>query len=350
MTTHLAMPRSSFRWLFLALALALLPGSLSAQPFGSWLTLNGANGTYVEIPHSPALNPTVGFTFEAWVAVTDPGGCSSIAGKNYAQAWWVGVCGTTLRSYLRGSSSLRDGGTIPPGVWTHVAVTWDGAFRRHYINGEEVATFAQTDPPTTSSRPFEIGSDDGFHRSPVGAIDEVRLWSMARTTQELRAALNEPITADQPGLVAVWGLNANTDDVTGAHDGAGVGSPGFLTFPAGPPCTTTATSLCLAGRFAVSVSWRVYTGDTGIGTVAPCGTVDSGLFWFFASTNWEVLVKAVNACGLNDRYWIFSAATTDVFYRMEVFDTVGFANKIYFNYLGTPAPAVTDSDAFATCP
>lgn len=342
--------RSAALWLFAA-GLALTATSLSAQPFGAWLVLNGAPGTYVQIPHSAALNPPGRFTFEAWVAVTDSGGCSSIAGKNYQQAWWVGVCGTTLRSYLRGSGSLRDGGTIPPGEWTHIAVTWDGATRRHYINGEQVASFPETDAPTASTSPFEIGSDAAYHHSPIGAIDEVRLWNVARNEQQIRDAINEPIVAATAGLVGVWGLNANTNDATGAHNGAGVGGPGFLTFPAGPACTAaTATTLCLAHRFVVSVSWRNYAGGTGIGTVAPCGTADSGLFWFFNAANWELLVKDVDGCGLNDRWWIYSAATTDVFYRMEVFDTVGFANKIYFNYLGSPAPAVTDSDAFATCP
>ena len=77
---------------------------------------------------------------------------------------------------------------------------------------------------------------------------------------------------------------------------------------------------------------------------------NSGIFWFFSSDNWEVMVKVLNACGLNNRYWVFSAATTNEFYRMEVFDVRAGVNKIYFNYPGPPAPAVTDVDAFATCP
>ncbi|HEY0782416.1 MAG TPA: hypothetical protein VGE98_08180, partial [Thermoanaerobaculia bacterium] len=102
-----------------------------------------------------------------------------------------------------------------------------------------------------------------------------------------------------------------------------------------------------------SVNWRTGppgTATTGHGTVAPCGTADSGLFWFFDASNWEVLVKSLNACGLNSRYWIFSASTTNVFYRMTVLDVREGVQKIYFNYPGPPAPAVTDTDAFATCP
>ncbi|MEO8274766.1 MAG: LamG domain-containing protein [Thermoanaerobaculia bacterium] len=332
------------------IALAFVSSSLSAQPFGAWLTLSGSDTTYIEIPHSSALNPTAGFTFEAWVDVTDAGGCSSIAGKGWSEAWWVGVCGTTLRSYLHGSASQKNGGTVPAGVWTHIAVTWDGSFRRHFIDGVEVGTFPDTTAPTTNSRPLEIASDPLYHFTPAGAIDEVRLWNVARTTQQLRASINKPITAGSPGLVGVWGLNANANDALGAHNGAGVGAPGYLTFPVAPACVASDTTLCLDHRFGVSVSWRDSAGRTGIGHVAPCGTDDSGLFWFFNDQNWEILVKSINACGLNERYWIYSAATTDVFYRLGVFDIVGGANKIYFNYLGTPAPAVTDSDAFATCP
>jgi hypothetical protein len=77
---------------------------------------------------------------------------------------------------------------------------------------------------------------------------------------------------------------------------------------------------------------------------------NSGIFWFFSSDNWEVMTKALNGCSLNSHYWIFSAATTNVFYRMDVFDVRAGQQKIYFNYPGPPAPAVTDVDAFATCP
>lgn len=340
------------RCAFLVLALigflAGLAAPGEAQPYGAWLALSGADSTYITVPHSASLNPTDGFTFEAWVAVTDEEGCTSIAGKNYLEAWWIGVCGTTLRSYLQGSGSARDGGTVPAGKWTHIAVTWDGATRRHYINGELAASFAQATPPTTSTDAVRIAGDVSYQYTPNGAIDEVRLWNVARTIEQLRDAINEPIVADTAGLVATWGLNANADDVTGDHDGSGVGGPGYLTFPAAPFCVPNATTACLDGRFAVSVEWRTAV-TSGVGTVAGCGTDESALFWFFNPLNWEILVKSVNACGLNDRYWIYSAATTDVFYRMTVTDVHG-ASKTYFNYPGAPAPAVTNSSAFATCP
>jgi hypothetical protein len=337
---------------------------LQAQPFGAWMHLVGqpTNG-YIEIPHHASLNPAGAFTFEAWVAIANNVAgedCRSIAGKSYTQSWWLGQCNVggqpTLRSYLAGGGSLKQGGIIPRNVWTHVAVTYDGVKRRHYINGELAAEFNQTGSLPGSADPMRIGSDTQWNHSPAGNIDEVRLWNVARTIEQIRANLNVRITTAQPGLVAVWALDGNPNDIIGARDGA-VGGSGVsaLTFPVVFDCgASTATTLCLNDRFQVQAFWRTNptpgTPTDGQAQVAGCANPGSGLFWFFSSNNWEVMVKAIDGCGLNNRHWVFSAATTNVFYRLEVFDVRAGAQKIYFNYPGPPAPAVTDTSAFATCP
>ncbi|HYG64148.1 MAG TPA: hypothetical protein VEL74_16350, partial [Thermoanaerobaculia bacterium] len=134
--------------------------------------------------------------------------------------------------------------------------------------------------------------------------------------------------------------------------GSGVG---FLTAPVALTCgASTATSLCLHGRYLVTSFFRTNptpgTPTDGQGRVVPVANPGSGIFWFFAADNWELMVKVLNGCGLNNRWWVFSAATTNVFYRLEVDDVRTGEQKIYFNYPGPPAPAVTDTDALATCP
>lgn len=59
--------------------------------------------------------------------------------------------------------------------------------------------------------------------------------------------------------------------------------------------------------------------------------------------------KVLNACSLNQRYWLFAAATTDVEYTITVTDAKTNTTKTYFHGAGTPAPAITDTGAFATC-
>jgi len=108
----------------------------------------------------------------------------------------------------------------------------------------------------------------------------------------------------------------------------------------------------LGTRFLVTARFRVgpQTNPESPATPVACTNPGSGLFWFFSAANWEVMVKTIDGCGLNSAFWVFTAATTNVFYRMEVYDVRSGVNRIYFNYPGPPAPAVTDVNAFATCP
>ncbi len=119
-----------------------------------------------------------------------------------------------------------------------------------------------------------------------------------------------------------------------------------------PSCTPGPTTLCLNNdRFEVEVAWD--TGSaTGLGQVVAGGTDDSSNLWFFSPNNWEMLIKVLDGCAINDKFWVFFAATTDVGFTVTVTDTGsdGRPIKRYVNPLGQPANAVTDTSAFATCP
>ena len=106
----------------------------------------------------------------------------------------------------------------------------------------------------------------------------------------------------------------------------------------------------LGGRFRAEVTWRDFAGRTGVGSVVSAAADRSGLFWFFAPDNWELLMKVIDGCSFNDRYWVFSAATTNVEYTLTVTDTMTGQVKRYDNPLGRNAAAVTDTNAFASCP
>lgn len=123
--------------------------------------------------------------------------------------------------------------------------------------------------------------------------------------------------------------------------------------PPNGTCVPSATSLCVQeDRFRVEVDWRDFRGNRGVGTVVPgVRSEDSGLFWFFNPNNWEILIKVLDNCnGSTNRFWVFAAATTNVEYTLRVTDTLTNQTKVYFNPLGRTSPAITDTDAFATCP
>jgi hypothetical protein len=336
-----------FVGLLLVLSLAV---PAVAQPFASYLTTPAASNGYVVVPHNAAFNSTNAFTFEAWVSVKDSGSCTTIYGKNYLTGQWVGVCGTTLRSYLHGSGSLFDGGVVPVSDWTHIAVTFDGTTHRHYIDGEEVASRAEPGDLNNNTSELRIGSDVSWQFSPNGSIDEVRFWNVARTKAEIRSTITRAISSG-PGLIAVYHLDGNGSDAVAGLNGTIGGTQSSFQSPSPSTCVSNTTTLCFeSGRFAVSSKWMTPGGETGAGTVVPGASQNAGLFWFFAPDNWELLVKELNGCGVNARRWVFSAATTNVHYRLSVTEGTTGSTKRYFNYQGDNAPAVNDTGAFGTCP
>lgn len=117
-------------------------------------------------------------------------------------------------------------------------------------------------------------------------------------------------------------------------------------------CVPDAFTACLNNnRFEVKVNWENYQHVRADAFVASAGTPDSALFYFSDPNNWEFLIKVINACTLNNRYWVFFAAATDVGYTVTVRDTASaLPPKEYLSPLGTASPAVNDTNAFATCP
>jgi hypothetical protein len=349
---HSSIKSKKISWLLLgALLLLVVPSVASAQPFGGYLNLNGRpNHGYVEIPNSPALNPTQGFTFEAWVKVSDAGSCSSIAGKGWQQTWWVGVCGTTLRSYIKGFGGAAvnfNSGTVPANVWTHVAVTFDGSFRRHYINGVQTGERADTGPLPTNTAAVRIGSDVQWQFTPIGAIDEVRLWSVARTAAQIQANRFTVLGNPTPGLIAVWSFNNNTNDSVGAYNGTLSAANASLVNPAPPAGSWLTTNELPDYQFKVVITAAgsaprlgARESDCVPETLCVSGAVPgrsevfvrlvgprpNGYIWpnvvKFTTAQVEVWIQQISTGEI--QYYLLSGATADFDGLPGLFDRTGF--------------------------
>ncbi|NQV05423.1 hypothetical protein HQ535_02650 [bacterium] len=88
----------------------------------------------------------------------------------------------------------------------------------------------------------------------------------------------------------------------------------------------------------------------GIEWFWPGDPLGDGLFYFFDPDNAEMLVKVLDGCDFNGHFWVFAAAATDIEYTLTVTDTQTDESRTYGNALGSPAPAVVDTVAFASCP
>lgn len=115
-------------------------------------------------------------------------------------------------------------------------------------------------------------------------------------------------------------------------------------------CTPSSTKICLAGdRFEVSATWRTSDGNSGSGQATRL-TPDTGYFTFFNSSNVEVVLKVLNGCGVNSRYWIFAGGLTNVNVVLTIRDTQTGAVKTYTNPLNVAFQPIQDTNAMSTCP
>lgn len=115
-------------------------------------------------------------------------------------------------------------------------------------------------------------------------------------------------------------------------------------------CTASSTAMCLNNnRFRVEATFDTTAGQSGQAQVVKL-TDETGYLWFFDAVNVEVVVKAINACSFNNRYWVYSAGLTDVHVVLTVTDTETGTIKTYTNAQGHAFTPILDSSAFATCP
>jgi hypothetical protein len=113
---------------------------------------------------------------------------------------------------------------------------------------------------------------------------------------------------------------------------------------AAPACATTGPAVCLAdGRFQVEVDWRTSTGS-GRGTLVRRSD-KSATVWFFEPSNVELIVKVLDGRPLNNAYWVFSSALSDVEYWIKVTDRQTGQVKVWRNRQGQ-VRGLAATDAF----
>lgn len=116
--------------------------------------------------------------------------------------------------------------SLSPNTWTHIAVTFDGAKIRLYINGEEEgSTDAPRGPINLNGiddyRRFYIGRTSLDYLRPLdGYISEARIWTRALSQSELKNSICA-VSPDSPDLLAYWKFNQSNGKTVVDYTGHG---------------------------------------------------------------------------------------------------------------------------------
>ena len=107
--------------------------------------------------------------------------------------------------------------------------------------------------------------------------------------------------------------------------------------------------LCLNDRFGVKIDNVTNHPGDGHATPVRFGSKDSAFFWFYNDTNYEVIVKVLDGCAVNNHWWVFIAGITNQGHRIQIGDVTDGTIRTYTRTEGPPAQAINDVNAF-DCP
>lgn len=167
------------------------------------------------------------FTVEAWVRTERHGyfdriidfsnGASSdniilasTFGDSGKPSFWIYIAGTEYR--------IDSPVAIPTNRWTHIAATYNAGTMRLYINFVEVASRSGVPAPRNLVRTVNyIGESPWAEDAPFrGNLSLVRIWSMARSPQDLQLAAHTLFGAGTAFMVAQWSLDLTSPCASGS--------------------------------------------------------------------------------------------------------------------------------------
>lgn len=212
---------------------------------------------YLEAPDSESLSITGAITVETWFKLNslptgDPYAIVSKQENESNRSWFIALeekgpdvyllrfnidqtgdnnTGTSV-SYRYGSTNINQ-----VGVWYHVAGTFDPSTgeARVYVNGKDDGTGADFESDAVSIYDGNASTRIGVYMPGTpryfdGMVDEVRVWTVQRSKQEIKKFYDKTlVSAAEPTLAAYWRLEGDGADSASGNTFTLINVPTFTT-------------------------------------------------------------------------------------------------------------------------
>lgn len=280
-------------------------------------------GERVQI-QNPALGNfgTADFTMEMWIKTTE---------QNAALINKRGICNcdnfwnlfldqgrlvvefsasNTCQNYLY---YMTNNNTLNNGNWRHLALVRQNGVLSIYVDGALEGALVSTQDFNTQA--LVMIGNNVCGQNFKGSMDEIRIWSIARSAAEINEKMFCSLSGNEAGLLACYdigvqdcgGCSGNafqfTDKTANANHGILLDGAGFSLSTAG----IQECSGCPYGSFSVNqwpVAQTVAVGDTATYMVAATG--DNLSYQWYQSTNGGVTFEEIN--GATNPVYRFAAA------------------------------------------
>ena len=180
---------------------------------------------YIVVQNSNTPFTNVPFTVETWFNM-----------ETIASDWYTVIGNDEYEIHLdwnsrisvwdNGAGTLTGYQTIESNRWYHVAFVNDGQSRRIYLNGLLDVEANDAGALKDDVQQLWIGNDPAPPNRHFNClVDEVRVWNVARSEEEIRNNINQHLTGAEDGLVGYWNfdqgvaMDASGNDNHGALHG-----------------------------------------------------------------------------------------------------------------------------------
>jgi len=207
----------------------------------------GNSNDFIDCGNDPSLQITGNtITLEAYVKFNSFASAAYLgniidkdeAFSSFNSGYMLRAGGNGVVNFALGNSGWNETNSpensISLNTWHHIAGVYDGTTAKIFVDGVEVASNEFTMNIGNANRNLNIGKDPQFDdRFLDAAIDDVRIWNIARTPNQINLSKNCELQGTETGLVAYYkfnqGLNANYNaSELQLFDASGNGNDGIL--------------------------------------------------------------------------------------------------------------------------
>jgi len=186
---------------------------------------------YVEVPNDPILGGMPEVTVSLFVLYTSTAGEQWPLSHEATDTYWFRLTGGTQDCGITNDAGttvwITDAFTPSANEWIYLTLTYDGSKIRIYKDSKFLTDANQSGNVDTTADPLYIGAYNDANYFVNGIIDEVKIYTVALSEEEIRKDMLNYHRSVSPGDLVGWWRMMEGEGTT-VYDKSGTGNHGTM--------------------------------------------------------------------------------------------------------------------------